>query len=331
MDKTYLKAMTFRGLEYALTFFIIMVINFFLPRILPGGPLLSIIGTEGSDMPVIIDEATKQRLADYYHLNDPLHVQFINYLVDTAHLNFGYSIYYNVPVIDVLAGRLPWTLLLMGSALIVATLLGIFLGLESSWRHGKVLDKSLLVIIPVLKSIPVFFLGSLVIFIFGFKLGLFPISGAITPYADYANPLGMVYDVLSHLALPMTCLVIFEITGSYLLVRNVCVQQLERPYIVMAIARGLKDRNVKRHMLKNSLAPVINQVAAMLGFLVSGAIFIEMIFAYPGMGLLIYNSFIDRDYPVLQAAFIVMSVCVLGCNYAADLICGYIDGRARQG
>lgn len=331
MDKSYLKLIVYRGLEYALTFFIILTINFFLPRIMPGGPLLSIFGSQGSDLPVVIDEATKMKLMDYYHLNDPLHVQFLNYLMDTAHLNFGYSIYYNVPVVDIIAGRLPWTILLMGSALAVSTALGIFLGMESSWRQGRLADRALLVIMPVLKSIPVFFMGSLLIFIFGFRLGVFPVSGGMTPYADYSSPLAAISDIASHLALPMACLVIFEMTGSYLLVRNVCVQQMERPYIVMAEARGLKDRNVKRHVLKNSLTPVVNQVAAMLGFLVGGAIFIETVFSYPGMGLLVYNSFIERDYPVLQAAFIVMSLCVLACNYVADIVCGYIDGRAGQG
>ncbi|WP_174590332.1 ABC transporter permease [Methanocella conradii] len=330
MDKTYRKAMVSRGLEYALTFFIILTINFFLPRVMPGGPLLSIFGSQNSDLPVVIDEATKHRLMDYYHLNDPLYVQFINYLIDTTHLNFGYSIYYNIPVIDIIAGRLPWTILLMGSALLISTALGIFLGLESSWRRGTALDRALLIVMPSLKSIPIFFLGSLMIFIFGFRLGIFPVSGGMTPYAAYSSPLAMVIDIASHLALPLACLIIFEISGSYLLVRNVCVQQMEKPYVTMAFARGLKDRSIKGHVLKNSMAPVVNQVAAMLGFLVGGAIFIETVFAYPGMGLLIYNSFMERDYPVLQAAFIVMSLCVLACNYAADIICAYIDGRTRQ-
>jgi peptide/nickel transport system permease protein len=330
MDKAYRKAILNRGLEYALTFFIILTINFFLPRVMPGGPLLSIFGSQNSDLPVVIDDATKLKLMDYYHLNDPLHIQFINYLIDTAHLNFGYSIYYNIPVVDIIAGRLPWTILLMGSALLISTALGVYLGLESSWRRGKAIDRALLVIMPVLKSIPVFFLGSLIIFIFGFRLGIFPVSGGMTPYAVYSSPIRMIADIASHLALPLACLVIFEITGSYLLVRNVCTQQMERPYIVMAVARGLKDRNIRKHVLKNSLTPVVNQAAAMLGFLVGGAIFIETVFSYPGMGLLVYNSFLERDYPVLQAAFIVMSLCVLACNYAADIISGYIDGRARQ-
>jgi peptide/nickel transport system permease protein len=330
MDRAYRKAILYRGLEYALTFFIILTINFFLPRIMPGGPLLSIFGSDNSDLPVVIDEATKLKLMDYYHLNDPLHVQYINYLIDTAHLNFGYSIYYNIPVVDIIAGRLSWTILLMSSALLISTALGIFLGLESSWRRGKALDRALLIVMPLLKSIPVFFLGSLVIFIFSFKLDLFPTYGGLTAYATYSSPLSFISDVASHLALPLACLVIFEITGSYLLVRNVCTQQMGRPYIVMAVARGLRDRNIKKHVLKNSLTPVINQVAAMLGFLVGGAIFIETVFSYPGMGLLVYNSFMERDYPVLQAAFIVISLCVLVCNYAADMACGYIDGRARQ-
>lgn len=327
MDKAYRRVVTLRGLEYALTFFIILTINFFLPRLIPGGPLVSLLSGQSTDIPVVIDDATKQRLLDYYHLNDPLPVQFASYLWNTAHLDFGYSIYYNIPVIDVIAGRLPWTILLMGSALLISTAIGMFLGLESAWRRGRWLDRALLVIMPAFKSVPLFFLGSLAIFVFGFRLDLFPISGAMTLYARNTTFLQTAADVGSHLAMPLACLVAFEMTGSYLLVRNVCVQQMGRPYTMMAIARGLKDRHVKRHVLVNSLAPVVNQVAAMLGLLVGGAIFIETVFAYPGMGQLVYSSFLERDYPVLQAAFIVMSLCVLSFNFAADVVCGYIDGR----
>jgi len=126
-----------RGLEYVLTFFIILTVNFFLPRFMPGGPLLSILGSQNADLPVVIDEETKYKLMDYYHLNDPLHLQFVHYLRDAVHLDFGYSISYNIPVLDVVLGRLPWTLLLMGTALLLSTMLGIFLGLESSWKRGK--------------------------------------------------------------------------------------------------------------------------------------------------------------------------------------------------
>ncbi|AKB76524.1 Oligopeptide transport system permease protein OppB [Methanosarcina horonobensis HB-1 = JCM 15518] len=319
-----------RGLEYALTFFLILTVNFFLPRFMPGGPLLSVLGSQSADLPVVIDDETKSRLMDYYHLNDPLHLQFVHYLIDAAHLDFGYSIFYNVPVVDVISGRLPWTLLLMGTALLLSTVLGILLGLESSWNREKRLDNLLLIVIPLFRSVPVFFLGSIFIFLFGYRLGLFPVSGALTPYMDYQDFSSMVKDVASHLVLPLACLSAFEMPGTYLLVRNVCSQQLERPYVLMDIARGLKDRHVKRHILLNSIGPVVNQVAAMLGFMVGGTLFVETVFSYPGMGLLVYNAFIERDYPVLQGAFVFMSLFVLTCNYAADIVCSYIDGRAGQ-
>jgi peptide/nickel transport system permease protein len=319
-----------RGLEYALTFFLILAVNFFLPRLMPGGPLLSVLGSQNADLPVVIDEETKVKLMDYYHLNDPVHLQFVHYLKDAAHLDFGYSIFYNVPVVDVISGRLPWTLLLMGTALLLSTTLGIFLGLESSWKQGKRLDNLLLILIPLFRSVPVFFLGSILIFVFGYRLGLFPVSGALTPYMDYQGLSSMLKDVASHLVLPLACLSAFEMPGTYLLVRNVCSQQLARPYVLMDIARGLKDSHIKRHVLLNSIGPVVNQVAAMLGFMVGGALFVETVFSYPGMGLLVYNAFLERDYPVLQGAFVFISLFVLAGNYAADIVCSYIDGRAGQ-
>ncbi len=330
MDRKRWEDIISRGLEYALTFFLILAINFFLPRIMPGGPLLSILGSQNSDLPVVIDEETKYKLMDYYHLNDPLHIQFVHYLIDAVHLDFGYSIFYNVPVVDIILGRLPWTVFLMGTALLVSTFFGIWLGLESAWNRGKKLDNLLLVIMPTLKSVPTFFLGALMIFVFGYVMGWFPVSGAVTHYMNYGGIADRIKDMISHLILPMTCLAAFEMPGTYLLVRNICVQQLERPYILMAMARGLKDRNIKKHVLINSIVPVINQIAAMLGFMVGGAVFVEAVFAYPGMGMLVYNSFIERDYPLLQGVFIFMSFCVLACNYAADITCSYIDGRTRQ-
>ncbi|OPY22487.1 MAG: nickel transporter permease NikB [Methanomethylovorans sp. PtaU1.Bin073] len=330
MDRKRWEYIISRGLEYALTFFLILAINFFLPRIMPGGPLLNILGSQNSDLPVVIDEETKYKLMDYYHLNDPLHVQFVNYLVDTVHLDFGYSIFYNVPVIDIILGRLPWTILLMGTALLVSTFFGIWLGLESAWNKDNRLDNLLLVLIPALKSVPTFFLGALMIFVFGYLMDWFPVSGAITHYMHYGGIADRIKDMISHLILPMACLAAFEMPGTYLLVRNICVQQLEKPYVLMAVARGLKKSSIKKHVLLNSIVPVVNQIAAMLGFMVGGAVFVETVFAYPGMGLLVYNSFIERDYPVLQGAFIFMSLCVLACNYAADIACSYIDARAGQ-
>ena len=317
-----------RGMEYSFTFFLIIAINFFLPRIMPGGPLLSIAGSRNGDLPVVLDDEAKYRLMEYYNLNDPLHIQFIHYLADAAHLDFGYSILYNVPVMDIILGTLPWTLLLMGSSLVFSTTFGIVLGIESGWRSGKKLDHLLLMVMPVFRSIPAFFFGAIMIFVFGYRMGWFPLSGALTPYMNYTGMADQVSDILSHLALPLLTLAAFEMPGTYLLVRNVCVQQLEKPYVLMAAARGLKDRSIKKHVLINSIVPVINQIAAMLGFMVGGAVLIETVFSYPGMGMLVYSSFIERDYPVLQGAFIVMSLCVLACNYAADIACSYIDGRA---
>lgn len=327
MEKKQWEYIISRGLEYTLTFFLILIINFFLPRIMPGGPLLSIYGGQNNDLPVVIDEQTKYHLMEYYNLNDPLHIQFVNYIIDAAHFNFGYSIFYNVPVIDIIWGRLPWTLLLMGTALLVSTLIGIWLGLESAWKRDTKFDNILLVTIPALKSIPTFFLGALMIFIFGYVMDLFPVSGAVTHYMSYDGLTDKIGDIISHLILPMLCLVAFEMPGTYMLVRNICVQQTEKPYVLMATARGLKQNNIKKHVLINSIVPVVHQIAAMLGFMVGGAVFVETVFAYPGMGMLVYNSFIERDYPMLQGVFIFISLCVLACNYAADIICSYIDRR----
>jgi peptide/nickel transport system permease protein len=329
MKKGLWRMAIIRCLEYSITFFIILVINFFLPRLLPGGPLALESNADTGSM-VALTPQTRLQLLQYYHLNEPLPMQFVSYLVDTAKLNFGYSIYYNMPVTSLIIGRLPWTILLMGSAMIISTIIGIYLGMESAWKPGDLLDRALLTIMPVIKSIPVFFLGTMMLFVLGYHYNLFPTSGGMTLYGVYGSPLDEVADIVSHLALPLVCLTLFDVTGTYLLVRNFCIQQRESPYVLMAEARGLDEETIKKHILRNSLTPIITRIGATLGFLIGGATFIETIFAYPGMGLLIYNSFFNRDYPVIQAAFLIMALSVLGCNLLADIICTIIDGRERS-
>ncbi len=228
MKKGIWRMAAFRCLEYSITFFIILIINFFLPRLMPGGPL-SLESSADVGSIVNISPDTKLKLLQYYHLNDPLPVQFINYLFDAARLNFGYSISYNMPVIDIISGRLPWTILLLGSAMVISTILGIYLGMESAWRPGKFLDRALLTLMPVIKSLPVFFLGTIMLFVLGYRLDLFPTAGGVTLYAVYGSPLDEAADIISHMALPLVCLTLFDLTGTYLLVRNFCARAASKP------------------------------------------------------------------------------------------------------
>jgi peptide/nickel transport system permease protein len=318
-----------RGGEYGLTLLLILLLNFLLPRMIPGDPLISLISGADADAPIAIDDTMRQQLASYYQLDQPLPIQFLNYLWDLLHGHLGVSITFNIPVVSLIGNRLPWTLLLLGAAIVIAVPIGVLLGNRAAAERGRRLDTGFLSAMMVIKAIPSFFLGALLIYLFAFLLDLTPSSGALTPYATYAGMGAYLIDLLAHLALPLCCMVLLEMPGAFLLTRNLAVQELAQPYVLMAQARGLSDRAVRSHILTNCLAPIVTQTAGRLGFLIGGAVFIETVFAYPGMGLLIYQSFLGRDYPVLQGALFALACCVLAANFLGDLFCVWIDRRTE--
>lgn len=311
-------------INYLIAFIIIISINFMLPRMMPGDPLTAIYGEEA------LISLTPEIQADLSHklgLDKPLWAQFFLYLASLATLDFGHSYYYNAPVLNVIAGVLPWTLLLVGCALIVSTLLGIYLGIESGWRRGGRTDHFLLTVLMFLNGFPDFFIGILLLLAFSVTLGLLPLGGALTPFAGYTG-LALVLDIARHMLLPFLALTLAHLSGSYLLTRNTMVTTLAMPFILTARAKGLDDRTIRyNHAGRNSMLPVITRTGVRFGILFTGVLFIEVVFAYPGIGLLLYNSLFTRDYTLLQGIFIIVSISVLLANFITDRLYKKIDPR----
>jgi peptide/nickel transport system permease protein len=311
-------------ITYAIAFVFILSLNFFLPRMMPGDPLTAIYGDEAL---IAMTPELKAHLVERFALDKPLWEQFGAYLLALFHGDLGYSYYYNASVLKVIMGSLPWTLLLVGSSLVLSTVLGIVLGIESGWRRGSKTDRTLLFGLMSLNGFPDFFLGMVLLLIFGVTLGIFPLAGALTPYSGLSG-LALVLDVLKHLALPVIALTLAQLAGSYLLTRNTMITVLKEPFMLTARAKGLRQKVIKyRHAGRNSMLPVITMTGIWLGRIVTGALFVELVFSYPGVGHLTYQALLSRDYPVIQGVFLIVAISVLVANCAVDLLYPKIDPR----
>jgi len=311
-------------ITYAIALLFILVLNFLLPRMMPGDPLMAIYGEEAL---VQMTPELKASLVERFALDQSLWQQFGAYFTALFTGDLGHSYYYNAPVFEVILGRLPWTLLLVGLSLILSTVIGILLGIESGWRRGSKTDGTLLTGLMALNGFPDFFIGTVLLLVFGVTLGLFPLGGALTPYSGLSGA-ALLVDVLKHLALPLAALTLAHVAASYLLTRNTMITVLKEPYMLTARAKGLSERVMKyRHAGRNSMLPVITSAGVRLGRVVTGALFVEIIFSYPGLGYLAYEALLARDYPVIQGVLLAVAVFVLVANFLADLSYPKLDPR----
>jgi peptide/nickel transport system permease protein len=312
---------------YFAALLIMLCLNFILPRMMPGDPLMAIYGEEAL---VAMTPELRTSLLRSFALDKPLWEQFIAYLYQMSRGNLGISYYHSAPTLEVILGRLPWTILLIGSALILSTIFGVLLGIESGWRRGKPLDRSLLSGFMALTGFPDFFLGMVFLLVFGVSLAFFPLSGSVTPYSGFSG-LPLLFDMVRHLILPVSSLTLSHMAGTYLLTRNTMVTVLREPYILSARAKGLSDRVIcYRHAGRNSLLPVVTRTGIWLARIITGTIFIEVIFSYPGLGTLTYKALLTRDYAVLQGILLVVAGVVLLANFSLDLLYARIDPRVQH-
>jgi len=309
---------------YGIAFVIILVLNFLLPRMMAGDPFTAIYGDEAM---LAMTADLKASLIERFALDQSLWQQFGAYISGLLQGDMGYSYYYKTQVFDVIMGSLPWTLLIVGTSLILSTFLGIVLGIESGWRRGEKIDRALLVGLMSLNGFPDFFLGLLLLIIFGVSLGLFPLSGAMTPYSGLSG-MALFFDVIKHMILPVTALTLAHLSAGYLLTRNTMLSVLKAPFMLTGRAKGLPVKIIKyRYAGRNSMLPVITMTGIWLGRLVTGALFVELVFAYPGIGYLTYNALLTRDYPLIQGIFLMVTLSVLITNFLIDLIYPKLDPR----
>ncbi|MDM7912176.1 MAG: ABC transporter permease [Methanotrichaceae archaeon] len=311
-------------INYILALASIFALNFILPRMMPGDPLHAIYGDEAL---VTMTPQLEAELIKKFSLDQPWTNQLLAYVYGLLQGDLGYSYYYRDQVSSVIWGALPWTLLLTGLALLLATFFGIALGMESGYRRGRPLDRGLIAGLVFMSGFPDFFVGILLLLIFGVSLGLCPLSGATTPYSGDTG-LAYIFDVLHHLALPLGSLVLVQLGAVYLLTRNTMVTVLKERFVLTARAKGCSETSViYRHAGRNSLLPVVTATGMRLPQLITGALFIEIVFSYPGVGTLLNTALDARDYPLIQGILLLVTVVVLTANLSVDLLYQRLDPR----
>lgn len=302
------------------TLWFAVTVTFLLLRLLPGDPVTAVSAPQ-------LPDDTRQQLLHDYGLDQPLITQYGKYLWQLLHGNLGVSFSQHVPVTDALAERLPWTLLLTGSALVMTVLIGIPLGVLAASRPRALRDRGVQLLGVTGQSLFVPSIGILLLFVFGLKLGWFPIGGA---YDTDAYGLGWYGSILRHLALPCLSLVLVQLGTYVLTLRATLIDSLGEDYCALARANGLPNRKVLwKHALRNALLPTTTIVGLQLGFLVGGAVLTETIYAYPGIGRGVYEAVTQLDFPVLQGAFVLLAATVIVANLLTDLAYGLLDPRVR--
>jgi peptide/nickel transport system permease protein len=322
-----------RGLRtvalYGLTMWAVVTLVFLLPRMMPGDPL-SALNDPDSDT-YVYDEQSRARVAAYYGLDQPLIVQYTTYLSDLAQGDLGWSISQSAPVSRLIAARLPWTLLLMGSAVIISSIISFGLGVTAGWRRGGRLDRTLIVSSSVSRAIPEYAMASLLLIAFAVIVPIFPQAGAMTPFARHASPIAAAGDIARHLVLPLTALSLGLLGNKFLLVRNSVIGTLGEDYMLLARAKGLPPHRLKYlHSGRNILLPFLTVLGIQLAFAAGGSLFVEAVFAYPGMGTLVNAAVTARDYPLLQGTFLVLALVVLVANLLVELAYGAVDPRVTR-
>jgi peptide/nickel transport system permease protein len=204
-------------------------------------------------------------------------------------------------------------------------------GVLSGWRRGRQVDRSLLGVFLAIDMFPVFFVASIAVYLLAVKLGWFPLSGARTPFSESYGPLHQLVDVGYHLILPATVLALQFVTYQFLVMRSSMVGELGSDYLLLGRAKGLDERLLKyRYAARNALLPSVTVAGLQLGFAITAAIFVEGVFAYPGIGRLMFDAVADRDYPTMQGCFLVLTLMVVTANFLADLAYRRLDPRVSR-
>lgn len=321
------RLLTGRLFQYVLLIAAMLVLNFMLPRMMPGTPLAFLAGEDVG----LMTQEQRQAVMEQHGLDLPLPQQFGRYVANLVRGDFGYSFQQRRPISDILGERLPWTLLLAGANLVLSTIIGVLIGAIAAWKRGGRSDASLMATFVFLAAMPSFWIGMILVAVFSAQLGWFPVFGA---YSTYSGLTGWdhVVDVARHLVLPLTSLVLISVSSVFFTMRYSMLSVLKQDYISMARAKGVPERLVKyRHAMRNALLPVLTIFMLNLGFIVSGAVVIETVFAYPGIGRLLFQAVMARDYPVLQATFLLITLTVIAANIVADLLYPMFDPRVRVG
>jgi peptide/nickel transport system permease protein len=304
--------------------FVILVVNFLVIHLAPGDPVQALVG----DFPA--PPGYLEQIRHDFGLDQPLWMQLVRYGQNLLQGHLGYSFANRQPVLDLILARAVTTLVLMIPGLIAASVLGVVLALAAAPRAGSAFDTGITALSLFGYSVPIFWLGQLLVILFAIDLGWLPAQGMISLRSS-ATGWGVVRDVAWHLVLPAFSITIFFVAVVARVARASIVGVLSEDFITTAMAKGLSRRTILwRHVLPNALIPVVTVIGYSFGYSLTGAILVETVFAWPGLGSLFVASIGNRDYPVLQGILLLSAVMVVLANLATDLVYALLDPRVRR-
>ena len=321
----FLRRLAFKLPQYVLIVLVLATANFALPRLMPGDPVLVLLGEDAGRLP---PEAIAAERADL-GLDQPVLTQYGRYMSGLAHGDLGYSFRHRRDVSTLLRERLPWTILMVSTAIVISTILGVALAAFAVWRRGRRRDTVSIAVCTFLESTPPFWIGLLLLVWFGANLKLLPLFGSVS--VDKTTGLARVADVLLHLVLPAATLVLAGLGSTFLLARASLLGVVRDDYVLVARAKGLRERTIAfRHALPVASLPIATSVLLRVGFLTGGAVIVERVFTYQGAGTLLVEASFGRDYPVLQGCLFALTVGVVAVNFVGDLLYPRLDPRVRR-
>ena len=313
-----------RALQLVPALLAIVTLTFVIVHAAPGGPVVALSGE--------FSTAEYQRnIERLYGLDRPLIEQYLVYIARVLGGDLGQSYQFKRPVLAVIIDRLPATLLLMVPATVLSSLMGIWLGLLTVRRSATVSGSGVMLVILGSYAVPVFWLAQLLILLFAIQLGWLPVQGMSDPRqrGDWS---GEWLDVIRHMVLPVLTLALNHLALTAVVTRARVREEMQRPYFRTALAKGLEHRvAVRRHALRNAFLPIVTVVGGRIGFILAGAVLVETVFAWPGLGRLVVIASLNRDYPLLLGLFVCISAITLFANLLTDLLYAVIDPRVRQG
>lgn len=306
-----------RASRYLVALFIIISMNFIIPRAMPGDELTNLLGED-----VTITDSTIAELRHEMGLDRTWTEQYLDYWWKILHLDLGYSFHLHSDVSRIIVSRIKWTLLLALPSILLGAIAGTVLGALAGWDGRNAGRKMQTLLLLAVYCTPPYFLCLLALYLFSFKLDLFPMKGFYIT--------GSTLDIAHHVFLPILVMTLFSLSRNYMIMRGSVIQEKSSLYAAFARAKGLYNEEILfRHVFRNALLPIITLLAMDFGFMLSGALFIEIVFSMNGMGNLIYDSLLARDYPVLQGSFLIITIMAVSANMLADLLYSRFDPRVK--
>jgi len=322
----FLSFLVRKAISRVAIFFIVITFVFIIPRLLPGGAFAYLIENPN------VSPETRDTLVKIFGLDRPLWEQYVAFMKELLTKgNLGISFRYLKPVSSIIVEALPWTLLLVGSAMVLSSIMGVILGALAAYYRGKRTDSIVVNTLMTMRSMPSFWLGMVLLLVLGFHLRWFPLYGAYT-YGKEQGILEAVGDILRHLTLPLLTLSLIELSTYTMIMRSTTLDILGEDFILTAKAKGLPEREILfKHAVRPGILPVITILSINIGSIIGGAMITETVFSYPGTGKLLYDSVFMSDYPLTLGIFSYITIVTLVATFVAEVLYGRLDPRVRVG